>query len=72
MKTQFWKRALGTARKQQFVLKSRHTSSLQPNEYLNQVKPLFSFTKNEKPLAVGSGSTDLILPLSRVNQHLLR
>ena len=32
----------------------------------------FSLTKNEKPLAVGSGSTDIILPLSRVNQHLLR
>ena len=25
---------------------------------------VFSFMKNEKPLAVGSGSTDLILPLS--------
>ena len=29
----------------------------------------FSFTKNDKPLAVGSGSTDLILPLIRVNPH---
>ena len=29
-----------------------------------------SLTKNEK--TVGSGSTDLILPLSRLNQHLLR
>ena len=30
----------------------------------------FSFTKNKKPRAMGSGSTDHILPLSRGNQHL--
>ena len=27
---------------------------------------VFSFTKNEKPLAMDSGSTDLILPLSQM------
>ena len=31
---------------------------------------VFLFTKNEKPLAVGSGSTDLISLVSPVNQHL--
>ena len=32
----------------------------------------FLLTKNEKPSAVCSGSTDLILSLSRLDQHLLR
>ena len=32
----------------------------------------FSFTKNGKPLAIGPGSTDFILPLARVNQDFLK
>ena len=47
-------------------------STSQPKQLDTCPIGVFSYSKNYELLAMGPGSTILILPITRVNQHLLR